>query len=257
MLRGGDEAQREEWGWRLAAWSGDLGRAESSARAALAAMGPGATLTQQSLATWAIVQVLLEEGRAHDAGAVALDFLDRRTLLTPSVADSVGQDATPVLLAVAARAGLLSEAQRRARRDAFLEAWSTLAPGEEDRRSANIDAFVEPVESKEEALEAVARLPDLLPLGPDWYGRRAFLVGKVYLLAGRAEEAVAACFPLTHAIDSARAAAMLGRALDATGDRAGACDAYRAVLERWRGATPRSVTLEDARRAAAADGCGR
>jgi serine/threonine-protein kinase len=44
---------------------------------------------------------------------------------------------------------------------------------------------------------------------------------------------------------------LLGEALEATGDVAGACAAYAVVIDRWKGARPRSITLERARAASA------
>ena len=49
----------------------------------------------------------------------------------------------------------------------------------------------------------------------------------------------------------------LGEALEATGDKAGACVAYGVVTERWKNAKPRSVTLEEARARAKALGCAK
>jgi serine/threonine-protein kinase len=47
----------------------------------------------------------------------------------------------------------------------------------------------------------------------------------------------------------------LGAALEAKADRAGACDAYRMVVDRWGQARPRSVTAEHARARAVALAC--
>jgi eukaryotic-like serine/threonine-protein kinase len=43
------------------------------------------------------------------------------------------------------------------------------------------------------------------------------------------------------------AALHLAEAREASGDDPGACEAYRAVLDRWGGAKPRSMTAEAAR----------
>jgi len=47
----------------------------------------------------------------------------------------------------------------------------------------------------------------------------------------------------------------LGKAREATGDKAGACAAYAVVLRRWGHATPRSVTADEARAHARRVGC--
>jgi hypothetical protein len=49
---------------------------------------------------------------------------------------------------------------------------------------------------------------------------------------------------------------MLGEALEQTGDKAGACEAYGVVLDRWDHAKPRSVTVDKARARVKALGCG-
>ena len=54
-----------------------------------------------------------------------------------------------------------------------------------------------------------------------------------------------------------RANETLGRALEAKGDKQGACEAYAAVLARWGGATPRSTTAERTKARVAALGCSR
>jgi hypothetical protein len=43
---------------------------------------------------------------------------------------------------------------------------------------------------------------------------------------------------------------MLGQALEAKGDKAGACEAYRYILDRWKNPRPRSITVEQARESA-------
>ena len=52
-----------------------------------------------------------------------------------------------------------------------------------------------------------------------------------------------------------RAHLMLGQALEQTGDTTAACSAYAVVLDRWRDAKPRSVTLDKARERSRALGC--
>jgi hypothetical protein len=54
-----------------------------------------------------------------------------------------------------------------------------------------------------------------------------------------------------------RAQLLLGDALAAKGDNAGACAAYKVVVDRWAGAKPRSITAEEAKRKAGKLACGR
>jgi serine/threonine-protein kinase len=49
----------------------------------------------------------------------------------------------------------------------------------------------------------------------------------------------------------------LGQALEAKGDKAGACAAYGVVMDRWKDAKPRSVTLEKAKDRSRVMGCPR
>jgi hypothetical protein len=54
-----------------------------------------------------------------------------------------------------------------------------------------------------------------------------------------------------------RAHEMLGEALEQTGDKSGACEAYGVVLDRWKNPKPRSVTVEKARERVKTLACGR
>ncbi len=113
-----------------------------------------------------------------------------------------------------------------------------------------------------EAREALAALPRFSPpIGRDaaWASGR----GRTYLLAGRAPEALPFLRRAAHACaelnwsypEYVHAKELLGEALEATGDQAGACAAYADVIARWGNAKPRSVTAEKARARVAALGC--
>ena len=78
--------------------------------------------------------------------------------------------------------------------------------------------------------------------------------GHLLLLAGKPEVAIPHlrrqardCWSLREIFEDVRALLDLGIALEATGDAAGACDAYGQLLARWGHATPRSVSAEAAR----------
>jgi serine/threonine-protein kinase len=86
--------------------------------------------------------------------------------------------------------------------------------------------------------------------------------GRVFLLGGRAAEAlpylrIAAlgCDGLAEPIGHVEAAYYLGQALETTGNKSGACDAYQTVLHRWGSAKPRSITAEKARERSKTLGC--
>jgi len=122
-----------------------------------------------------------------------------------------------------------------------------------------------------EAAEALARLPDAQA---DWHLNdlfRAAWVGHIYLLAGQPRAALphlrdgaASCTALpndttarAYTIWWMREHVELGEALEQTGDPAGACDAYRVVLDRWKNAKPRSVSLEKAKERSKALACSK
>jgi len=111
------------------------------------------------------------------------------------------------------------------------------------------------VETAEEAREALALFPNVTPPPVLWDGDFAQpMFGKLYALAGRASEAlpllrhtVKSCYALMAPLVLTRASYYLGQALEASGDREGACSAYAGVLARWGNAKPASVTAARAR----------
>jgi hypothetical protein len=68
---------------------------------------------------------------------------------------------------------------------------------------------------------------------------------------------VRSCAAVSDPWSSVMSSLYLGMALEATGDRDGAAEAYRAVLARWGRAKPRSVTADTARERLRALGHGR
>jgi len=91
--------------------------------------------------------------------------------------------------------------------------------------------------------------------------------GRILLAAGDAADAVASlrlaaqsCSILTdglyhNTIRWMHTQVQLGQALGQAGDKAGACSAYAVVVDRWKNAKPRSVTLEKAKERSRALGC--
>jgi tetratricopeptide (TPR) repeat protein len=110
-----------------------------------------------------------------------------------------------------------------------------------------------------EAQAALARI-DLSKVPAVLDPEIGLVLGRVLLLAGRAAEArtrlqgaASTCLftgrgdAETHAMDRVRAAFELGRASEVLHDIAGACAAYRSVIDRWGHARPRSSTAAQAR----------
>jgi serine/threonine-protein kinase len=210
-------------------------------------------------------QILEELGRAREAADLAEDFIARRPAWEPDPrADNIAMagDVEPALIATARAGGRLDARELAARRASWLARW--------ERRGAAADrAFVwmhgwaasaaTPEEARE-ALDAQARYGPLPSYRPNTLVEA--YVGRTFLLAGRADEAarwldVAArrCRALSAPVEHTRAHLWLGLAREALGDRARACAAYRAVLDRWGHARPRSATADRARERSAALGC--
>ena len=86
------------------------------------------------------------------------------------------------------------------------------------------------------------------------------LVGHAYHRADRLDEAVVALArahgtALFDPFGNTRGWLDLGTALEATGNRDGACHAYQVVIDRWGHASPRSISAERARVRTAALAC--
>jgi serine/threonine-protein kinase len=158
------------------------------------------------------------------------------------------------LLDAARRAGVLKPAEWSSRRDAWIAKWTKLSASKSAARDVVVAAYVWPAETREDAEEAVRRLPELVPLSSTWARSGDFLLGKAYFLAGRIDDAVpylqraaASCEAFERPFPTTRAALMLGQALEQQHDAARACDAYGRVTARWGHAKPRSVSAEAAR----------
>jgi len=130
---------------------------------------------------------------------------------------------------------------------------------------------LERLQTREQASDAFALWPDAdVPSLLSPIEQAAFL-GHALFLAGRTQEAlpylrgVTTTCSVMPTADSIRAYTVLwmrahvelGQALEQTGDTAGACAAYAPVLDRWKNAKPRSVSLEKAKERSKALGCKR
>jgi serine/threonine-protein kinase len=121
------------------------------------------------------------------------------------------------------------------------------------------------LETPEVARRALAALPAYEPLPPYRpFALAESMVGTTYVLAGRTDEAIPwlerstrKCRALTHPFEHTQAHDWLGRAREEKHDTAGACAAYRVVLDRWGEARPRSVTADRTRERWKALGCTR
>lgn len=209
-----------------------------------------------------------ETGDVAQQRAAAKAFVD----LVPTLQPDGSAIARPWALAVLRRAGTLAPTDFASRRAA---GWAATVPEGVDRTPAD-EAYAwvafeaEPARTPDEARAALGERPlgtlsaFIAPfawdLDQEGYVDRA--LGNVHALAGRIDDAVpalrrgvAACDFLHAPIEQMRARVELGQALEAQKDRAGACDVYRAVLQRWPAPRPRSLSVQAARARMAAASC--
>ncbi|UQA60871.1 protein kinase domain-containing protein [Polyangium aurulentum] len=239
---------------------GDLAAAYRRADEAAAQGSEALPPDEEMLFFLARAQLREELGRIDEAVQIADAFLARHAVMPKLDHDNLWTDATVYMLAVKRRAGRLSQDEfEKARAD-----WiASVQQG--SRPLAWEAAYGVPASTPEEAKEALDARAQLAPSIDLRHYRKAIamrsLMGKLHLLAGDPTAALPllqasarACvhpdFPLGHLHNKAR----LGMALEATGDKAGACGAYQSVLFRW-GEAKASVTAKEVTRRAKALGC--
>ncbi len=210
------------------------------------------------------VGVWTELGALDRAAKAADAFLSTHDMLTEDQGldeFALVFDDLPIMFKALARAGKITPAELESRRTAWIDGWRT-------RLDANIGRYLwlygyaEIVDTPAEAAQALAALPAFAPL-PRY---RPSLdvdahIGHIYLLAGRVDEAVAylkaaasQCNTFEDPIAWVHASLWLGQALEAQGQKDGACDAYRSVASRWSG-FGRSSSAQLARKRIAALRC--
>ncbi len=207
------------------------------------------------------VESRLEVGDEAGARAAAQDFATRSETLTRRGSQTYFGDAWWSLARVA---GVPLDPARAAWVRAKLD---SSAPGS----ATWVEAWASPVQTAEDATQALAALsrdPRLsLPGGGEdlWLDDDAdALAGRTLLLAGKPADALpllrratANCFALSWPFQHMHALLDLGRALEQTGDTAGACTSYAGVLTKWGHAKPRSITADAAREGARRLRCSR
>jgi serine/threonine protein kinase/tetratricopeptide (TPR) repeat protein len=249
----------------VALTTGDFAEAEQRLTEAEAAQAgePGAQAHAEVHAL--LARIAEETGKPERARAVAEAYLARKDAWAPSHrVDNVSifLDPVPEMIGLLSRTGGASPAQLEKRRGAWLDAWraKTSAAYVGDLWLA---AWAAPASTREQGLAAVAALGSfggVPPFAPNIPAQA--LAGHAYLLADRVDDAVTAlrrgtatCTLLFDPFASTRGWLDLGAALEAKGDRPGACEAYKVVADRWGHARPRSVTAEKARARSGALGC--
>ncbi|MDC3956058.1 protein kinase [Polyangium jinanense] len=252
---------------RKAALYGDFEAALEHARALGKRAEGSARRNDHGIAARAVAELLIESGKHAEAGAVALDYLDRQGAWEPdpSAEDSaLSNDATPALLVTARKAGVITREGLAARRRAWLAEWSSRATPAA-RSYLWLHGWAATTIQGEDARDALEALAEHGPLPPYVPGTLVGAsAGVTFMLGGRLDEAkrwltqaAGSCSALSFPIAHTRAHLWLGQALEASGDTRGACASYRTVLDRWGRARPRSVTADEARERSTRLGCTR
>nr|WP_275939137.1 serine/threonine-protein kinase [Polyangium spumosum] len=252
---------------RKAALHGDFEEALAHARALERKAEGSARRNDHGIAARAVAELLIESGRHAEAGAVALDYLDRQGAWEPdpSAEDSaLSNDATPALLVTARKAGVITREGLASRRRAWLAEWSSrVTPAA--RSYLWLHGWAATTITAEDAQGALAALAEHAPLPPYVPGTLVGAsAGVTFLLGGQLEEAkrwleqaAGSCSALSFPMAHTRAHLWLGQAREASGDTKGACASYKTVLDRWGRARPRSVTADEARERSTRLGCTR
>jgi tetratricopeptide (TPR) repeat protein len=250
-------ASSEQWDrMYLAIVDGDLARADELAREFEAALPKSADQYDHAMPSRVRINVLYESDDVTAAAKVAHDFLDR---MDAWPAYPFAPDASIAFYEPLYRAGEIKKPELDRQRMRWVEREKQrLAGGDRSTRAAwgMWAVWGGFAETKEEALEAIGRLPQIpLPVG----SRRAvsldFAVGKVYALVGRPREALpslmrvtSTCTSLEDAMLVARARYYLGMAHEANGDKTEAREAYGRVVSAWpKGTRSRTVRWATAR----------
>jgi serine/threonine protein kinase/tetratricopeptide (TPR) repeat protein len=227
--------------------TGNFQAAERETLAARAIVSSDAEANTHSRLALQLMEIYNETNRPREASRVAENYLKLEDAWIRSHRSD--EDSISMYWAMF-RAKSLS-------RDAFLEkrgSW-VQAHASDPMPIGALSSYACGVETAEEAREALELFPNVKP--PMVVSDKDFglaMLGKLYTLVGRADEAVPmlertvkSCYALMAPILHTRAAYHLGLALEASGDREAACGAYASVLARWGNAKPASVTAAKAR----------
>jgi serine/threonine-protein kinase len=242
----------------LAALEGDFVQAEKLARAyeSKPEVAHNDAEAAHGVAAWLRVEIATETGRKKDAADIAADFRSRSPAWSPMPVQllvSMQFDHAIPLLDVLEKANRISQDDFDRARKLWIARW-TAEKSPHARGDAWVMAYAREAATPEEARQALELLPRYEPLPPLWDVPSGLPMGRVYLLAGKVDEALAhlrratkECSAVDHPFDHVRAQLVLGQALEEKKDIAGACAAYRVVIDRWGHAKPRSVTADAAR----------
>jgi serine/threonine-protein kinase len=232
--------------------SGDFGAVVRAATKLEQLVGAALVETEHKAAARALVETFLETGRVAEAAKYAEAYLRRREawLPEPFLEDfALADDVSPLMWSALRAAGKLDGAEVLRRRDAWLARWPNRLDGFKWMHG-NAALVVNPEEAKKElAARGELGIPRYTPktLANAQVGRILLLAGRVDEALPYLERAASSCLALEQPFMHTRANLWLGRAREAKHDAAGACAAYRIVVERWGRAKPRSLSADEAR----------
>jgi eukaryotic-like serine/threonine-protein kinase len=204
------------------------------------------------------IDLAFETGRPEDARRSAEQYLERRSPEKLGTSDAdLFNDVRGEMFATLARTGAITREQYQQRLDAWVRQLDASIGGVY-HSMIWAHAYAESVATAEDARDALAALPRYEPLPATYwfqfvYGR----IGRTFVLGGRPADGVPYLEKATKRClwRDPRDFFYLGRAREALGDVAGACNAYDEVIARWGDARPRSVTSEQSRQRLAALSC--
>jgi predicted Zn-dependent protease len=215
-----------------------------AARSIVAARAEAGTHSRLALQ---LMEIYSETNRPKEASRVADDFLKLEDVWIRSA--RADRDAIMMHWAMY-RGKSISRSDFLERRGAWFRAHASSGA-----QTGAFASYACGVETPDEAREALELFPSVKPPPVFWEKDYALpMFGKLYTLTGRAADAVPllertvkSCYALMAPVVHTRATYDLGQALEASGDREGACSAYASVLTRWGNAKPASVTAARAR----------
>jgi serine/threonine-protein kinase len=245
---------------------GDFQRAEKGAQQWVKVVADAVSQESHGGPAAMLALIYEETGRRDLAARAAETFLNKRSAWEPNsrVEDyAITSDVVPHLLRVLRRAGRLSHDELAQRLDRWVAEWTDRGVAPRFRSYLWAAGYASAAATEEDGKLALDQLAEFEPLPayrPD--GLLEYDIGRTYLLAGKAEEAIEwltratkVCRALDEPMGHNRSFYWLGRAYEAAGDERRACQAYGGLLGRWGRAKPKSVTADDARKRFGALGC--
>ena len=253
---------------RLAIIEGDFATATKLGDELRALVESRADASDHAAAAYLASGIEQEVGRPERAAEIARAFLERHEAWQDDtiVHDySMSGDLTPAILTFVRGTKGFPDAAYDEALAAWRKRYSSSARGDY-RRYVWVYGYAAAVVTREDALGAVAVLPEYSPL-PDFLPNGALpraSVGRTLWLAGREEEGIKwleqasiSCNIANRPLEWIRAHAWLAEALEKSGDKKGACAAHDVVLAHWGNAKPRSITADWSKARARSLGCER